>query len=649
MALRFIEHSLTDAEILKSLLSMTDYHNDEVHIRFQNSYMIRSYSDWLFGMNATCMMSCKMGQTMTVGRVKAPTIKLVYDNSLAIENFRQRKYYEVEADYGVFTGTLYGPDAKPWQADSAEMAAETIHQISKNGKVVKKTQKDRSTHAPKLYDLTSIQAEVGSKYGYTPAKTLSIIQSLYEKHKVISYPRTQCRYVSSEKAKEFPMMLQKMKVFEELEPFADISLDAIERVMRDKNVVNDKEVEKESHDALLPTSTTPNLGTMTEEERNICLMIYRRLLAQFLPLLEEKRTQLQISHPRMDGNSNAIFVVSGRVVVEPGWSVLYSQLSEKELPDFIEGDVVAAQSIKAVEKKTNPPKRLTQASLIAAMKNIASLIEDKELKESLADSQGIGTPATRAGIIEDIIRRGYVKDEKGLYITALGRAYIESLASVDIIKPEFAAVMDTKLKKIQRGEEDFEKVYDEVIDSLYTVCEQIDAIQKENITVNELCPKCHRKKLEIDSYYYTCPDENCGLRLSKKICGVDIDEKILHTILTGKKTKKMNFKKKDGKTFKAMLYMKDLQYQFDFSSGIKCPYCHSDVRANKGGWFCDCGLKIFKTMCSRTFKESEVKQLLEKKRLDNLTGFANRDGKPYPPTDIYLDDDTKTVKIIYNS
>ena len=425
-ALRFIEHSLTDQEILSSLLSMTDYHYDDTHVRFQNSYMIRSYSDWLYGMNATRLMSCKLGQLMTIGRVKAPTIRLVYDNSMAIENFKQRTFHIIEADYGHFKGVLCSPDGKRWESDEKSAAMACANQISLGGTVSGKQQKDKTTHAPKLYDLTSIQAEAGAKYGYTPSKTLNIIQSLYEKHKVISYPRTQCRYVSTEKAKEFPMMLEKMKVFSELAPYADIPLSVMQDILKDKEVVNDAEVAKESHDALLPTQATPNLAVMTQDEINVCLMIYTRLLAQFMPKLKEKKTQLLIQHPvSISPDKHAMFAVEGRVIVEPGWSILYSKLSETFLPDLRIGDDVCAESLDVVDKKTSPPKRLTQHSLIGAMKNIASLISDKELKKSLADSQGIGTPATRAKIIEDIIQRGYVKDSKGLYITDLGRAYMQ--------------------------------------------------------------------------------------------------------------------------------------------------------------------------------------------------------------------------------
>lgn len=651
-ALRFIEHSLTDEEIKTSLLSMTDYHYDETHVRFQNSYMIRSYSDWLYGMNATRMMSCRLGQLMTIGRVKAPTIRLVYDNSMAIENFQQKTFYVIEADYGQFKGILCGPNGKRWETDAKETAVSCANMISLAGVVAGKNQKDKTTHAPKLYDLTSIQADAGARYGYTPTKTLSIIQSLYEKHKVISYPRTQCRYVSSEKAKEFPQMLKKMRVFDELAPYADIPVSVMEAILYDREVVNDAEVLKESHDALLPTQATPNLNAMTQDEINVCLMIYKRLLAQFLPKMKEKKTQLLMQHPVSQSDGHAMFLVEGRVIIEPGWSVLYTKLAEKELPDLQIGEEVCTESIDVVEKKTNPPKRLTQHSLIAAMKNIASLISDKELRASLADSQGIGTPATRANIIEDIIKRGYVKDNKGLYITELGKIYIESLADIDIVKPEFAAVIDTRIKKIQRGEADYVDVYNEVVDGLYDLCDQINEIEYKKTFVGECCPKCKAKQLEMTTYYYACTNPDCDFKVSRKIAGVAIDEKDLHTLIAGKKTGKKKFRKKDGTGFEARLLLNpaSLSVEFDFSSGLICPYCQKDIRVNKGGWFCDCGLKIYKTMSGRNFKESEVKTLLSKKRVNKLVGFMKKDGNYFShPTDVYLDDQTKTVKFDFGS
>lgn len=283
--LRFIEHSLTDKEIFESLLSMTDYHRDPVHVHATQSYLLRAQADWLYGMNATRMLSNKMDALMTIGRVKAPTLKLVYDNSKSIAEFRAVPYYNIGADYGTFQAVCQEKYSKKEDILSLTLPL--------NGVVDSIEKKETKTKAPKLYDLSALQSEAGQMLDLSPAEILNTVQSLYETHKVISYPRTQCRYVSTEKAKEFPDMLSKMTVFPDLAPYVEQVKD-YNSILKNRNVVNDTEVKKESHDALLPTSVRPNLSKMNETEIKICKLIYMRLLAQFLPELREYKTKLEI-------------------------------------------------------------------------------------------------------------------------------------------------------------------------------------------------------------------------------------------------------------------------------------------------------------------------------------------------------------------
>lgn len=466
--LRFVEHSLTDQEILTSLLSMTDYHTDPVHKAQTEAYLIRSKADWLFGMNATRMMTVKKGTLLRIGRVKAPTLKLVYDNSMAIDHFVPKKYYQVKAEYKdsvtpAFTATLWDPETK--RAKSFDTPPD-ITGIPRSGILTKKKVERVTEHAPKLFDLTVLQAEAGRVYHYTPSDTLDTVQSLYEKHKVISYPRTQCQYVSEEKAKEFPMMLHHMLAFPDLAALVKtITKEDIARVMKDSLVVNNKEVEKESHDALLPTSIRANPAAMTEKERNICHLIYARLLAQFLPQFSALKTELWIDHA---GNC---FYTAGKIVEEQGFKVLFGQAKEALLPDVKEGQSLFADSISVKEGMTTPPKRLTQASLIHAMKNIAGQISDEKLRASLADSLGIGTPATRAAIIKELIVSGYMEDKKGgLYITSSGKTYIQALSGIPITDPAFAAKLDVLIKEVGHREKDLDTAYEEVLQTLYQVC-----------------------------------------------------------------------------------------------------------------------------------------------------------------------------------
>lgn len=539
-ALRFVEHSLTDSEILKSLLQMTDYHKDPVHVRNVRSFLLRSQADWLYGMNVTRLMSLKTGKTMKIGRVKAPTIKLVYDNSIAIENFKPQTYYQLTADYDGILGVSIHEDGK-LQNFEKKIAVS----LPLKGTIEEVQKQTVDTHAPQLYDLTILQGEAGQTFGMSPKEVLDTVQSLYETHKVISYPRTQCRYVSAEKAKEFPTMLSQMSVFPNLKPFLSlITKEDIVRVQRDKKVVNTAEVEKESHDALLPTNKTPDLSKMNQKEIQICELIYRRLLAQFLPALKECKTRMITKH------ADVSFLITGKVIENQGWRELYGGLKNKTIPELKKGASITAKSIGFVEKTTKPPKRLTQAALVLAMKGIANQIDDPALKKSLAESQGIGTPATRDNIITDIIQSGYVeeKNKKGLYITELGKQYVKSLSGIDIVSPAFAAKLDTEIKKIQRGEEEFDDVYKGMLKNLHELCNQIGYEKPVEMQID--CPNCGNP-LKSRKYSYDC--ENCGWKVNKSICGIKITKEIMDCFKEGKTTDKYTFQKKDGKTFDAAL------------------------------------------------------------------------------------------------
>lgn len=612
--LRFMEHSLTEPEILKSLLSMTDYHKDPVHVRFTQAFLLRSHADWLYGMNGTMLMTLRTGELMTVGRVKAPTLKLVYDNSMAIERFVPKTYYHLTASYPGFAGVQVGKSGQPIAYDSRKDALAV--QVPKEGTITAVQKQTVRTRAPKLYDLTALQGDAGQMLGLTPSQTLETVQSLYEKHKVISYPRTQCRYVSTEKAKEFPDMLKKMAVFPELKEAAShITQADIKRVAGDRMVVNDVEIAKESHDALLPTSKTPKLSDMTERERDVCRLIYTRLLAQFLPPLKECKTKITTRH------GDAVFQAQGKLVEDQGWRSLYGAARSWELPDLKEGAAITTEEIAPVEKTTTPPKRLTQTTLVLAMKNIANQIEDAAMKKSLAESQGIGTPATRDAIVTDLIRHGYIQDKRGLHITESGKRYIEQMEGMDLCSPVFAASLDMEIKKIQRGEASYQNVYRQMLASLHDTCRQM-----EQVSCGAVCPVCG-EPLQAAGYLYQCA--NCGFQIGRKVCGQAITPGILDSLREHGETKHMAFRSKEGKEFRAKLVLKDGKTAFSFDSGLACPYCGKEIRVNQGGFFCDCGLTMYRTICGKKLTDRDLETLLKKKSLPVRKGFRKKDGSTF--------------------
>lgn len=620
-ALRFIEHSLTDKEIYEQLLCMRDYHTDPVHKHFTESFLIRMRTDWLFGMNVTRLMTNKCGVLMNTGRVKAATTKLIYDNSMAIDQFVSRTYYYLTADYGNFKASQIDKHGKYVEYATADEVKK--QSVPLNGKVLKKDVKDEYTNAPQLYDLSAIQVEAGRLYKMSPKEVLATIQSLYETHKVISYPRTQCRYVSSEKAKEFPDMLKKLLVFPELKPYVEkISVNDIKRVQADKRIVNDKEVEKESHDALLPTDKIPDLSKLSEIERQICLLIYTRLLAQFLPKLRQQKTKLFLQH------GDKLFYTTGKMVIDEGWRKLYGSLKNIELPLLTEGQPVTAKGIVPDAKKTTPPKRYTDASIVDAMTNIANQIKDDALRKSLSESKGIGTSATRAQIIDEIIKAGYIDvKKKQLYITEKGKHLIESFPGIDLFKPEFSAVMDYDMKLIQRGEKDYDTVYADTLNKLRKTCEQIEQTKVSGPVSKYKCPRCHSYMKEV-SWGYVC--DACDIKVPFSIGGHKFTESEMNILFEGEKTKPITLKKKDGNTFAASLILTAEQgVQFDFSSGVLCPYCKNDMRHNKGGYFCDCGFKVFQTICGKSLTDGQIKRLIAKGSLPEMDGFESKAGKKF--------------------
>ena len=680
-ALRFIEHSLTDAEILKSLLTMTDYHQNPTHVHFVQSFLIRSRADWLFGMNASRMLTNKRGSLIKAGRVKSPTIKLVYDNSMAIENFANRKYFVLEAAYGypvaeagekavsdeavgmseaatIDEGSVFKAVLQNEEGDAQFENPRLFASYALEGIVTAVETKRSASHAPKLFDLAALQAEAGSKYKFKPDQTLELVQRLYEKHKVISYPRTQCRYVSTEKAKEFAAMIENLAVFEDLKLIADaIDPGVFEKILKDKAVVNDAEVAKESHDALLPTLKRPDLSRMSADEQIICRMIYTRLLAQFLPKLSEDKTTIQIRHAEVDEDAAAdtgniasagaavdadaggIFKATGKIVVEPGWSILYKKSNDHALPKLKKGDRITAGTIQPVQKETSPPKRLTQATLINAMRNIATQIEDKELKKSLADSQGIGTPATRAAIIKDILDSGYIEEKKsGLYITAKGKSYIDAVKDFDIAYPVFAADMDNHIKKVQRGEAEYEQVMTEVLEKLQEMCKKIgqdleeveaELAPFEPVQTDIRCIKCGGV-MEEQKKHYQCL--GCGAKIYKNTSGAIIDLELLRKLESGMQSGYLNFKNRAGKPFRAALKLDEkgeIEMVF-FEESVQCPKCRKKAVLNQWGVFCGvkkCGHKLFRSFCGHDFSYPEMKALLDGKAV--AASFQSKAGKAF--------------------
>lgn len=652
-ALRFFENDLTDKALLESLLTMTDFHNNPRDVHMTEAFKIRSQMDWLIGMNFSVGFSVKSGFTMKVGRVKVPTLKLVYDNSKAIDEFVPHTDFELKAKYiegfdGILLPSKDDEDGKnSFRFKTENEALDFVKNLGKTGKIKSLDKKKVNTKAPQLYKLSDIQVEAGSEFGYSPSKTLEILQSLYENHKLLSYPRTDGRYISSEKTKDFPDMLKAIESIPILSLFTKtITSKDYDKIKTDKRIVNDVEVKKASHDALLPTGVIPQISKLSKDEANILIMVYKRLLALFLPDLVEEKTILITD---IDGYD---FKTNGKVVLNKGWTELYDKkLANNELPTLNVGDILNVEKYEPVSKTTTPPKRLTQATLIEAMENIAKYIEDKDLKIIMKDVKGIGMPSSRGKIIDDLIKAGYMTDKKsgGLYISDSGKQYIENIKDFSICKPELTAIWETKMQEIKEGSRSYDDTKNEMIAFVKETVNEIQTKEIKKVSLNKSkneteykCPLCGGNLIK-SQYGWFCSnrkEQNCLYNIPNEIGHKKITETIVKQLVNNGTTKEIEgFKSKEGKTFSAKLIwvdeIKKVFYDFSNNSTTEmkkkhiCPNCGKEIKTDKFNYICDCGLKISKKITEQIISESDLDDILNKGKSKLLDGFVSKQGNKF--------------------
>lgn len=607
--MRFFETSLTEKEILNSLLHMENFYTNDRDRRMLDQSMVRSKFDWETGMNCTIAVSNRSNETMHIGRVKAPTINLVYKNDKEISEFVKKVTYQVQVKYeDGFNGTLCDSEGQEIEFETPEEASQVIDSFGDEYEApVKEIRREiKKTSPGQLYKLSTIQVEAGKKYNYTPSETLATIQKLYE-GKYLTYPRCDSQYVSPERALEFPELLDTAACVPELSSIVEnITEEDVERVKSDKRVVNEKKVKEASHDALLITSNEPDFEKLSEDEKNIYTMVAKRFVAQFLPKLEEEKTVLITEF------CGRHFKSTGSVVKKEGWTVLYDKETKaQEIPaEITEEDVLWVDGYIRHPKETKPKDRYTEASLIADMESIAKYIPDEKLRKSLR--AGIGTQATRAAIISEIIKDGYVRSEgktNKLFITDKGKEYIRKLEWSSIIEPQNAALWETVFQDVREGRK---SPGDAMVECMQYVNEFIDEVDKKCPltpkfkTVEGLkCPYCGGKIYE-KKYSYQC--ENAGEggclfqvnRCEGKLTENDLKELIEkgHT----KPIKDVCYSKSKDKYYTAALKLlpkgSDKVYVFDFEptvtdadakllESLACPYCGKKIKSRKFSYVCE--------------------------------------------------------------
>jgi len=560
--------SLTPEAIRKGFASLRDAWEMKP---LEDTARSRGEADWIVGMNATRAYSTKFGRpgnVLSVGRVQTPTLKLLVDREKEIENFKPEKFYTVYARFARDGQSYDGVWFKNKQnrLKEREAAEEIADKVRGGTGVVRKAEKKTATEKPPLlYDLTELQRNANAKHSFTAERTLRAAQALYEERKLITYPRTSSRYLSKDMAGTLKKRVEAAGVLLDLESFATELL-SLSRLPINKRIVDDAKVT--DHHAIVPTNKKP-AGDLPPDEAKVYDLVARRFLAVFFPAARFENT---IVVTVVQGEA---FLSRGRVVLEAGWRRLYPDgvggKKEKEpsiLPPLSVGQewFVAKAAVK--EGETKPPPRYSEATLLGAMETAGRFVEDEELRQAMKDS-GLGTPATRAAIIERLLKVGYLEREKKMLVpTEKGRALIGLLDESPLASPELTARWEERLAGMERGAEkrpDFMAAIGEFTRSLV---EEVCAKEGEKIAVPTkpggngraplgACPKCGAPVLETKKAYGCSAWKNgCKFAIWKIISGKRVSVPQARQLLTKGRTGQLKgFKSKAGKPYSAALVL----------------------------------------------------------------------------------------------
>lgn len=502
--------SMTDEAILDGFKNLKD--NKEFFSLFQSA-KARSEADWLVGINATRLFTVKYNQMLTIGRVQTPTLSLIVSRQKEIDNFISEPFYEIEADCEMFSATWFNKNGTRLQ--DLEHAEEIKKKCENKEGVITKLQTKRATvERPLLYDLTELQRDGNKRYGYTAEQTLEAAQNLYEKYKLATYPRTDSRYLTKDmKSKLNDLLLNIKQGWKGSEYCVDKVLK--QKINADKRVIDDKKVT--DHHAIIVTPNIKNVNTikLPEREKNILKLVVARFIAVLDRKQEYDQTDIELKI------ENEKFKARGKKVIIPGWreveDIILGKVKEdtedKEITVNIQvDDKITPKEIKVLTRKTSPPKQYNEATLLTAMETAGKQIEDEKLKEEMK-SIGLGTPATRAGIIEKLISVGYIKrNKKNLVPTENGIQLIE-IVHEKLKKPDLTGEWESELSKIANKEAsskdfiyDIKKYVAEIIkEGKESVIKNVNFVNTNRKSKKEVigqCPRCGREIFESNKSFY---------------------------------------------------------------------------------------------------------------------------------------------------
>jgi len=504
--------SLTEAAIREAFSRLRPASDFE---RLHAAARCRSESDWIVGLNATRFYTVKFGAgglLWSVGRVQTPVLAMIVDRDDEIRTFRPEPFWEVVTRYREVEFKFTGDRFKK-EEEAGELLKKVVGRLFEIRDVLRKP--DRVL-PPQLYDLTELQRDMNRRYGMSASETLKTAQALYEA-KVITYPRTDSRYLTTDMKKELPGILRKL---EQIRP-TEIGKLNLERLAFTGRIIQDGKVT--DHHAIIPTGKRP--GSLTPAQQKVFDAIVLRLIAAFYPACEKEVTTVE-------GHSNEVpFRAKGVRVVEPGWTVLYPRKTsdgkddDQSLPAFRPGEN-GPHEPGVTRGETTPPKPFTENTLLGAMETAGKRVDDEQLKEALKE-RGLGTPATRAAIIETLLRRGYiVRSQKTLSATDLGRYLIALIHDRALKSPEMTGEWEAKLREIEAGRLDRRRFMEEIVQYATELIRSGGAPLLDASRLGS-CPRCGRSVIE-GKRGYGCSGwrEGCPFVLWKEYRGhpFDIEE-----------------------------------------------------------------------------------------------------------------------------
>jgi len=631
----------------------------------------RAESDWLIGINATRALTKRL-QTRkeraawSVGRVQTPTLALLVDRELEILSHQSKPYWRVKAVFRApdhtYEAWWFNPEKK--QEEGAEeirddwiieenQAQEILERIRDREGTAREQRKTSREKAPSPFDLTTLQREAHRRFGYSARRTLDSAQRLYERHKLITYPRTDSRCLPGDYESKVGQTLKSLAGTDEYAEYA--------RRLLDQGLLNRKRVFKDSgvtdHFAIMPTELTPR--KLPQEDQRVYDLIVRRFLSAFFPEAVWENLE-RIT--RVDQDS---FRTRKRMLKDPGWRVAYEQKKEGNdlLPPLEDGGTaVSTEEAEIVQEEAKPKSRISEAGLLRLMENAGKQIEDDELAELMRD-KGLGTPATRAEIIENLISKDYVRRvNKSLAATPKAIRLIDILKRIQVERlssAELTGELEQHLREVERGERTREEFNNEIRGYTREIVGKAKEFNFETLSANDPplgpCPVCKERQVREEGFFYPCEgvsEKTCEVRIWKEKQGRYLDRHTVETLLREGNTPPVaGFFTRDGKGYSARLSLDDqgqvqilpsqeqelapLLTEDDTPLG-PCPQCEEgQILTAPEGYICsksketDCSFKFPARLCQRAMSGEETRAYLNQGRTEILEGFISKRGRPF--------------------